>query len=320
MPNNPVLRLRLVDVYGKYLGEKVDIIFQHQVLNRRSKASEVVSKDLDIVGLDGAPQGRYRMDIDPPSYQYSSIFVNMKAGGVTNVNLQFVIDPSKVTKVNFPTYSSLSDELKTLIEKSDKVLSFTGQVGKALYDSIDDLRRAGLLNIATKTGATKLANGRTVLSYIQNVTELRGDRFFGTVSQELREEIKNSVDEGLFHEAGQLLHHPPEGYSHAKSFKTPDRYGNLQLTFFNKGSDWVADIDIDDAGGLEHVFQVVRNKLSGKPTHPYNIHEVLVGYQHLDPNYTFSVKSNLKTLNNSGGESTRPAGRKSQRLTRRRES
>jgi hypothetical protein len=63
----------------------------------------------------------------------------------------------------------------------------------------------------------------------------------------------------------------------------------LQLTFFVKGDEWVADIDIDDAGGLEHVFQVLRNKLSGRPTHPYNIHEILVKFQQLDPGYRLMV-------------------------------
>jgi hypothetical protein len=27
----------------------------------------------------------------------------------------------------------------------------------------------------------------------------------------------------------------------------------------------------------------------GQPTHPYNIHEILVGYQHIDPGYKFVV-------------------------------
>jgi hypothetical protein len=49
-----------------------------------------------------------------------------------------------------------------------------------------------------------------------------------------------------------------------------------------KERECLADIDIDEAGGLEHVFQVVRNKVSGKPTRPYNIHEILLGHQHLD--------------------------------------
>jgi hypothetical protein len=169
------------------------------------------------------------------------------------------------------------------------VLSFGGKTGSSLYAALDDIRKAGMLNIAAKTGATPLTNGRKVLSYVQKLNEVRGDRFFANVSKELREETKNSVSEGLFHPADQSLHHPPEGFSPAGSYKTPDHYGNLQLTFFMKGDDCVADIDIDDAAGLEHVFQVVRNKLSGQPTHPYNIHEILVGYQHIDPGYKFVV-------------------------------
>jgi hypothetical protein len=51
----------------------------------------------------------------------------------------------------------------------------------------------------------------------------------------------------------------------------------------------VADIDIDDAAGLEHVFQVVRNALSGRPTHPYDIHEILLAYQEIDPGYNLVV-------------------------------
>jgi len=119
--------------------------------------------------------------------------------------------------------------------------------------------------------------------------EIRGDRFFVRVTQELREETKNSIAEGLFHSANESLHHPPAGFDHAGSFKTPDHYGNLQLTFFTDGENWVADVDIDDAGGVEHVFQVLRNKFSGQPTHPYNIHEILVGFQKLDPGYRFVV-------------------------------
>ena len=140
-----------------------------------------------------------------------------------------------------------------------------------------------------KTANTPLSNGRTVLSYIQKLNEIRGDRFFCVVPKELREETKNSVAEDLFDNVDGSLHHPPAGFSPAGSFKTPDHYGNLQLTFFMKGDDCVADIDIDDAGGLEHVFQVLRNKISGNPTHPYNIHEILVAHQKLDPGYTFQV-------------------------------
>ena len=289
MANEVILRLDLLDVYGTRLGETVDVILRHQVLSEVQKARASATKPIDIKGLQGAPQGLYRMEIDPPSYQYISQFVNLRASGITARSINFPIDPSKVKKVNFPTYSKLAKDLRTVLEASDSVLSYEGRKGNDLYDAVDNIRRAGLLNIAAKTGATPLTNGKTVLSYIDKLTELRGDRFFAIVPKALRQETKNSVNEGLFHEAGEILHNPPKGFSHAGSFKTPDHYGNLQLTFFNKGDEYRCDIDIDDAGGLEHVFQVVRNKVSGKPTHPYNIHEILVAHQHLDPGYRFQT-------------------------------
>lgn len=290
MANPVILSLELRDVNGDLLKEKVDIILRHQVLSQVVKVSNNASTKIEIKGLNGAPQGLYRIDVDPPSYQYVSQFINLKASGTTTLELTFPIDPSKVKKVKFPVFGSTETDLQRVLENSEKVLGFEGKKGKALYDALDDIRRAGLLNITAKTRATLLTNGRTVLSYIQELREIRGDRFFAAVPKELREETKNSVAEGLFHSADESLHHPPQGFSHAGSFKTPDHYGNLQLTFFmNEAGDCVADIDIDDAAGIEHVFQVLHNKFSGSPTHPYNIHEILVGYQHNDPGYSFQI-------------------------------
>lgn len=289
MAKEITLRLAVNDVYGQTIPEKIDIILRHQILSEVRKASASAAKKIDITGLRGAPQGLYRIEVDPPSFQYVSQFINMKASGITQLDLSLPIDPGKVKKVNFPSYGKLPKELAPLLERSDKLLSFEGKKGKILYDAFDDIRRAGLLNIVAKSRFTTLSNKKSVLSYIQELKELRGDRFFAVVPKELREETKNSVAEGVFNPVDGSLHHPPPGFTPAGSFKTPDHYGNLQLTFFMKGDDCVADIDIDDAGGLEHVFQVVRNKLSGQPTHPYNIHEILVSFQKIDPGYTFAV-------------------------------
>ena len=289
MPGEVKLELTLKNVNGKFLGEKVDAIFRHQVLSEVTKASFNAAGTQSIAGLRGAPEGLYRIEVDPPSYQYISQFISMKASGTTSLSLTFPIDPLKVKSVDFPPYAKLTTGLRTLLENSDKVLSFDGRKGKELYESLDDIRKAGLLNIAVKTASTPLSNGRTVLSYIQNLKEIRGDRFFCVVPKDLREETKNSVAESLFRSVSGLLHHPPAGFSHAGSFKTPDHYGNLQLTFFMNGEDCLVDVDIDDAGGLEHIFQVLGNKLSGSPTHPYNIREILVGHQKLDPGYSFAL-------------------------------
>ena len=290
MANPVILSLELQDVYGDLLKEKVDIILRHQVLSQVVKVSNNASTKIQIKGLNGAPQGLYRIDIDPPSYQYVAQFINLKASGTTALEFTFPIDPAKVKAVKFPAFGSTEADLQRVLENSEKVLGFEAKKGKALYDALDDIRRAGLLNITAKTRATLLTNGRTVLSYIQELREIRGDRFFAAVPKELREETKNSVSEGLFHPADSSLHHPPAGFTRAGSFKTPDHYGNLQLTFFmNDAGDCVADIDIDDAAGIEHVFQVLKNKLSGNPTHPYHIHEILVGFQHNDPGYRFQI-------------------------------
>lgn len=282
------LRLILLDVYKKPLKETVDIVLRPQVFGEL-KRIPLKPGQTDITGLVGGPQGRYQLEIDPPSYQSVSRFINLKASGITEFRLIFPVDPSKVTKVNFQKFDQLEEDLRKLLDRSDQVLGFPDKVGQVLYEALDDIRRAGMMNIATKCEATRLTNGRTVLSYLDKLKELRGDRFFVEVPKELREETKNSVDAGVFNPADQSLHHPPEGFSKAGSFKTPDAAGNLQLTFFMKGDSCVADIDIDDAGGFAHIFQVLGNKLSGKPTHPYNIHEILIAAQELDPGYTFDL-------------------------------
>ena len=284
------LRLDLVDVYGKRLGEKVDIDLRHQTLSEHKVVRGVsAATRIVITNLRETPQGLYRLEIDPPAYLPVSQFVNVTANGSVE-KITFPIDPKKVVAVNPPAYADL--DFQPLLEASDSVLSFAGKKGEELYTALDAIRKAGMLNIAAKTRATPLSNGKTVLPYIQKLHELRGDRFFASVTKELREETKNSVAEGLFHAADQSLHHPPAGFvgfTSAGSFKTGDRYGNLQLSFFMKGDECLADIDIDDAAGLGHVFQVLRNTLMGRPTHPYDIHEILVFHQRLDPQYTFRV-------------------------------
>jgi hypothetical protein len=37
------------------------------------------------------------------------------------------------------------------------------------------------------------------------------------------------------------------------------------------------------------VFQVLRNSLTGRPTHPYDIHEILLLHQKLDVGYQFEL-------------------------------
>ncbi len=294
MAQNGTLKLELVDVFGKRLQEKVDVSLRNTQLSHAPVFRGLdASKIINIKDLFTGGQGVYQVSIDPPSYHPVSRTVNLKSS-VTEETIPFAVDITKIVSVTFPSFGNVAKELRTLLTNSPNVFSFGNLSGQALYDALDDIRRAGVLNIARKTLATRFDNGQTVLSLVREVRELRGDRFFAFVEKALREETKHGVNSGLFHSVPEVLHNLPaqlasEGFTHAGSFKTDDHYGNLQLTFFARGEDFVADIDIDDAAGIGHIFQVLKNHFTGSPTHPYNIHEILVKHQHLDPGYRFNL-------------------------------
>jgi hypothetical protein len=285
MANPGKLRVTLTDVRNRQIKETVDVILRHRTLADITKARIKPGAASTIADLHGTPEGVYQVFIDPPSYHPVNRFVEVLGSGVTPLDAVCAVDPKKVRRLDIPAFADLRDDAKRTLDASDGVLGFEGLAGAALLTKLDPIRQAGFMNILAKSSQTVFANSRSVASYLMKVLELRGDRFFVTVPQELREETKNSVQEGLFVKVSSLLHHIPEGFTEAGSFKTQDRYGNLQLTFCVRGSEWRADIDIDDAGGIEHVFQVLGNALSGDPTHPYNIHQLLLQHQKLDPGY-----------------------------------
>ena len=287
---NGTLLLNFFDVYGDRVKDHADIMLTHQVLSDRRVVRNIdTSKRIKIPNLNSVPQGPYRLEVDPLGYMPVSRFVNVESDDGTGIDLTFAVDPAKVTAVQFPDYTVLPEGVQSLLQASNSVLGFPNKVGAELYAALDDIRKAGFLNIVAKCAHTTLVSSKNVMEYLQKLNESRGDRFFAQVTQQLREDTKNSVASGRFFEVPELLHHPPPGFQSAKSFKTDDHYGNLQLSFFTNGTDWVADIDIDDANGLEHVFQVARNALSQRPTHPYDIHEILVSYQKIDPGYRLVV-------------------------------
>ena len=293
MAQNGKLKLDLQDVFGKRIQEEVDISLRNLQLSHAPTFRKVdASKSITIGDLFTAPQGNYQLAVDPPSYNPVNHFVNIKTSGITEKIVALPVDLTKIVSVTFPAFAKGSKELKSLLNTSANVFGFENKTGAELYDALDDVRRAGTLNIATKTLATTFSNGVSVLALIKELRELRGDRFFASVEKALRDETIHSLNTGLFHKADESLHSLPpgfEGFERADSFKTNDQYGNLQLSFFRKGDQFVADIDIDDAAGLGHIFQVLKNHFTGSPTHPYNIHEILIKHQQLDPGYRFNL-------------------------------
>jgi hypothetical protein len=291
------LTLSVVDVYGKPVPEKVDVFLKNQTLSDAPAFRDLdVSRPRVLTGLNVFPNGRYRLEVDGLSYHTVSRFVSIPPDGNGEVTITLPVNPKKVLRVTFPDYGSpaVPADAWKLLERSSKVLNFEGKAGKTLYGALDDIRKAGFLNLVAKANRTRFTAPQgdppSVLSMIQEVTELRGDRFFAAVPEQLRSQTINSMHNELFHEVSGLLHTPPAGFTADRSFKTFDSYGNLQLSFFaGPGGQYSVDMDVDDAQGFDHIFQVVGNFFGG-PTHPYNIHEVLIADQELDPGYTLVTR------------------------------
>jgi hypothetical protein len=286
MPDG-VLNLSVVDVYGATVDEPIDVFFRHQTLSENPAVrDQKPAKTIVIGGLRQSPQGRYRIEVDAPSYMAVSRFINIPSDGPGNLSLTLPVNKDRVVSVDFPAFAALADDAKRLLSAS----TISGQSAQPLYDGFDALRKAGFLNLVTKAGHTRLPGNKTVLSYFSSITEQRGDRLFALVDDALHSEVVTSVTDSLFHKVDNALHQPPASFHPVDSYKTLDHYGNLQLTFSqNDKQQWSVDMDIDDAQGLEHIFQVVNNGITGQPTHPYNIHEILVAFQELDPGYKFNL-------------------------------
>jgi hypothetical protein len=214
--------------------------------------------------------------------------VLMPLDGPATVELVFPIHPEHAT-VEFPDYATLPAELCAVLDRSTLEGSAEGaQRGSALYADLTPIQRAGLLNLFAKMNAFGFDAGHTIWGAVEDVYRIRPDRIFANVDVALRDRVKAEIVEGRFREVSGSLHTPPPGFSSAGSFKTDERYGNLQLSFFSSNSAPIAfkvDADIDDAAGLGHTFQVLRNWLTDGTTHPYDIHQILTFRQEVAPLY-----------------------------------
>jgi hypothetical protein len=284
------LLLDFVDVTGAPISDTVDVTLRHQVLREERRVEgHNASQALRITGLRPEPQGLYVLQVEAKCYWPIQRFVTIPSSGEAKESIKLPIRPDRA-RAAFPPYDQLDERMKGVLKRSDKVKGHEGLTDRALYDALKDEARAGLLNIAKKSLATPFRNGSDLLQHI-TILEIRGDRCFAEVPTALKEQMASLVEADHFRRVDGSLHEPPAGFVAAGSFKTLDAFGNLQMTFFDGKNRCVADVDIDDAAGLPHVFQVIRNRVTGSPTHPYNIHQILIAHQHLDPGYRLQARA-----------------------------
>jgi hypothetical protein len=292
-----VLHVRVFDADRKPLTGLVDV----KVVDGRNEAVAEVrdARGGSVIKVDGLAAGtRHHVRVFPARHRPVGQLVVPAEGPPTNVHLFCPIDPDRA-RATFLPYDALPEALRHVLDRSTLEVDLTPRgpavpmsvTGEATYASLTDLQKAGLLNLFCKMCATPVGSA-SAWHFVQDIYRARGDRIFANVAIDFRDHVKTAVAAGLFDEVSGALHDPGAGFTQAGSFKTGESFGNLQLTFFASRDTplrFRIDADIDDANGVGHVFQVLRNKVKDRETHPFDIHQVLTFHHLLRPSYELAV-------------------------------
>jgi hypothetical protein len=255
---------------------------------------------LTITGVEcqTGPGTMYEVRAVTPHHRTYAFFqlIQENRDNTASDDVEFWVKPGEVTDVQAPALAALPATVQTMLHAATMIVArpedseLVGLSGPALYQRMGPLRRACLLNIVKKACHEDTAGN--CLPAFRDLLILRQDRLFARVASELPEQLRRSP---AFKSAPGTLHEPPPGFEPpTESFKSRDAHANLQVTFMKeKGTDRLAaDIDIDEASGIEHGFEVIRNATFKKRTNPYLIREFLnaadlLGHS-LSPDYRFS--------------------------------
>jgi hypothetical protein len=275
---------------GNALRQPLPDQMEVQVLSARTNAVVQVASNAPghaEVRFDGLHDHQpYIVRVFPVRHRPVAQFAIPRPGEPVRVQLYTPLHPDQVTAPKFPIYVAVDPDLREVLEAS--VVEGIAGSGQALYDGLAHTQKAGLFNLFTKMNTSGFDDTRTVWTFVERLYRIRADRIFADVHPALRDLVKGAVAEERFREASGKLHTPPPGFDAAGSFKSDERYGNLQLSFFVSREPPLAfkvDADIDDAAGLGHAFQVLRNFITRGTTHPYDIHQILAFRQEVSLPY-----------------------------------
>lgn len=256
-------------------------------------ATEVNLRKIECIG---GPGTRYMLTVRSKNYCPYSFFQMVSSDreipGSDTADLW--VDPSRVKGIKGPKFDELDARQKRILDSARMFHllaednDLTGKSGMKLYNALGPMRQACFLNIVKKAAhrGTTGNCGR----FIRSLILCRQDRFFAMVEPEMQDFLRQSE---LFKSAPNTLHEPLPDFQMEESFKSRDAHANLQVTFMRHATSGLmaADIDIDEASGIEHGFEVIRNAVFQDRTNPYLIHEFLIAAdpteKTLHPGYGF---------------------------------
>jgi hypothetical protein len=242
----------------------------------------------------------YTVRVEVTGYKPYAFFQTIETGRnlPSEAHVRLMVDPGKVQDIDSPGFAALPASFRRGLENASMTklgaedADLVGRQGVDLYDALGPRRKACLLNLVAK--ASHPASDR-VARFVQAPTILRQDRCFAAVDPAMQGFLRKS---DRFKSAPSLLHEPPKGFRRLDSFKTRDAHANLQVTFMQQaasGAVW-ADIDIDEASGIEHGFEVIRNALLKGRTNPFLVRELLLlsdPSSPIDPGYDLLFVRNI---------------------------
>jgi hypothetical protein len=279
------LQIRFRNARREPLDDTLDVRVVAQATNRLVGFKRGVSGRSRFVLPDVNAGQHYVVSGFPHRHRPVGHIVQVPIGRPAKLDMHFPLHPDHC-EPSFKRYRDLDGELRAVLDRS--TLESATAIGADLYDGLQDIERAGLLNLFCKMQAFGFDEQHSIWKAVNTLYRVRPDRIFVDVDVALRDRVKTAEADGRFREVSGRLHTPPPGFRSAGSFKTDERYGNLQLSFFASEAAplrFKVDADIDDAAGLAHTFQVLRNWITEGTTHPYDIHQILVFRQEAFPLY-----------------------------------
>lgn len=251
------------------------------------------SFEISNISCHDGPGTLYAFRLNADGYKPYAFFQLMKSGArnlASEAHVRLMIDPKKVGDITAAAFADLPPNFRrgleraAMIELAAEDRDLVGLSGAALYRAMGPMRKASLLNLVAKG---RHASADRIASFVRAPAILRQDRCFAEVDPALHARLSRS---DVYKSAPAALHMPPPGFELMNSFKSRDAHANLQVTFMRKiDSDVVwADIDIDEASGFEHGFEVIRNAVTDGRTNPYLVRELLLlsmQDQPIDPGY-----------------------------------
>jgi hypothetical protein len=290
-PEHGILRLSIVDANGETIDTPATLVLRSEETGRIQEFRDVpVSHRVIIRGLSDRVDNRYLLDIRLPhrrTVRWVLTAAPWKSDAVTRIHVP--VNPEQVQTATFPSFDALPEHVRRLCERGRN----GARRARAFYRALPAPERGNLLNCCARAASLALDEDLTLLhlfdSAAARLIDLRPDRLRIAIDAAAGARIAQSFNSGALMPVSASLHAPPPVYDVVGSAKTPDPMLALQITLFKGAADYLVELDFDEMQGLGCIFRVVNEERLLNFGHPYNVHQLLVRHNDIDPGYTLST-------------------------------